>query len=475
MKKSVKVLNILLYLMPMALLFSYYPLIKLGENGVMNFELSVALIWLVVFDLVSLVLMIKEKRLKLKEFLVRKWWWLLFPIFATLSLIWSANLLRGVLTVGVMWLIYWAVFAFFELKDLLDKDFKKNFFRVFFGASLAICVWCFLQCVLDVLGVGKEGTLMCAGCVTEMFGFPHPNGFAVEPQFMGNLLLAPIIVSGVLIIKRISNKKKSAHSFGLILTFFVLVATLFLTFSRGAIYAFAVAMIFLIVMEVVKQKNGRAFLVLPIIILSFVFTLNLQGIFAQVSPTSDTYFSGVAKVLNHLSLGIIDIRAGETKNADAAEEILEEKNEAIFDGYVEESTTVRLELSEAAIKVWSKDLRTILFGVGIGGAGEAMFVAGEIDSPKEIVQNEYVNLLLEVGLVGILLFLLTVILIIKISLKNNLGEVVLTMLVAYGITLLFFSGLPNALQIYLLPAFFLALGNSGLDLNQISLRKKLVS
>lgn len=313
-----------------------------------------------------------------------------------------------------------------------------------------------------------------------MFGFPHPNGFAIEPQFMGNLLLAPAIVSGVLIIndKLVRGDKILERRWVRILLFFVFVASLFLTFSRGAIYAFIVAMAFYVGFEILRTKKWRAVSLVLVSGLAFLFTLNLQGIFAQVSGTNDTYFSGVAKVLNHLSLGVIDIRVTDEGEAGAIAEVSEEavlaeentvgKNEAVFDGYVEESTAIRMKLTEAAFKTFSRDVRTMMFGVGIGGAGEAMYLAGEIDSPKEIVQNEYVSVLLELGIFGAVLAILTLGLIARVILKNEKSGMVLSLIAAYAVSLFFFSGLTNALQIYLMPAVFYVI-------NYMSLRKKLVS
>ena len=42
--------SVLLYLLPLVLFFSYHPVISLGGDGTMNFELSLPIIWLVVFD-----------------------------------------------------------------------------------------------------------------------------------------------------------------------------------------------------------------------------------------------------------------------------------------------------------------------------------------------------------------------------------------------------------------------------------------
>lgn len=318
---------------------------------------------------------------------------------------------------------------------------------------------------------------MCAGCTYRMFGFPHPNGFAIEPQFMGNLLLAPAIMAGYMLetkailtkdtLKGVRSSLRHLVSIALV---FVLSATLFLTFSRGAIYAFVVAVIFMVAVEGVRQKTWRVCRTFLVVAGAFVFTLNLQGIMAQVGPTDDTYGSGVAKVLNHLSLGVVDIRSDINEGE---EDVLEEQNvpmleeveghdenegeQAVFDGYVEESTDTRVRLSNAAVDVWRKDFGTMLFGVGIGGAGQALYANGLSPAPKEIIQNEYASLLLETGLIGVVLLILTIILIVRAAMKSVIAPVILTLTVAYAITLLFFSGLPNALHIYLLPALFISL------------------
>ena len=495
MKKTDRAYRFLVYMLPAVLFFSYWPVIRLGASESMNFELSLPLIWLVIFDVVACGIMIKKKML-FKD-CKKMWAWMLFPIFATLSVLWSMNFLRGLLTAGILWFIYFAGYAFWNLRSLFSGfGFKEKFWKVFFVSSLVACGWCFLQCVLDLAGVPRETSLMCAGCTYEMFGFPHPNGFAIEPQFMGNLLLAPAIISGWLItgpgnifhlrprpsgpspradgansraaaLRNAASLKYNCHPLLAISMFFVFAATIFLTFSRGAIYAFVVAMIFMVVMEGMRQKSWKVCKTFIIIVVAFLFTLNLQGIMAEVSSTNDTYATGVAKVLNHLSLGIIDVRSqNEEISSEETEALASEKTdekseeverEAVFDGYVAESTDTRVRLTGAAIEVWKKDFKTVMLGVGLGGAGQALYVNGLSPAPKEIVQNEYASLLLETGLVGIVLLILTIVLIIRVMLKSRAASMLLALVVAYGVTLLFFSGLPNALQIYLLPAIFISL------------------
>lgn len=442
----------MLYLLPAVLFFSYYPLLHFGANDSMNFELSLPLIWLVAFAVLSFILIIKEKKFTT---IFKNWALLLFPIFLTLSILWSENKVRGILTIAIFWLIYFAGFSIYIFKDYFKAEKTKQiFWKWFFGSAVVVCVWCFLQCALDLMGAPRDYSLMCEGCTYQMFGFPHPNGFAIEPQFMGNLLLAPALMSMYFSMK---NKKY-------LWLLFIFTATLFLTFSRGAIYAFIIAMIFMTIWGSKylarnhKDKWFQAPLKIWLVTIgAFLFSLNAQGIMAQVSPTNDTYFSGISKVLNHLSLGIVD-----TKKANA-------KEEAVFDGYVEESTNTRLRLSQAAIQVWAKTPSTFLFGVGLGGAGQALYLNNLSPSPKEITQNQYTSVLLESGIVGVLLLIFTLVLILRALIKTTAAMPILTLLIAYAVVLAFFSGLPNALHIYLLPPILTIL------LNQSSFRKKLVS
>ena len=519
MTRLTKLYKWLLYLLPGVLCFSYYPVIRLGDADTMNLELSLPLIWLVVFDVVACVLLARRHLLVRK---LGKWWlWLLLPGFATLSLLWTPNLLRGLLTVGILWLIYFAGYAMWQMRSVVkDVGFRHTWWRVFFGSYLVACVWCVIQCIVDLAGASREASLMCAGCTYGMFGFPHPNGFAIEPQFMGNLLLAPAIAAGWLTIAgpvAISrswpcpsglstggrsrpkgrapwadgtNSRAAAlrdatsprywrHPLLASLLFFVFSSAIFLTFSRGAIYALVVAVIFVTVYEAVRQKTWKICKTLLIVAVAFVCTLCVQGVMAAVSPTNDTFGSGVAKVLNHLSLGIIDVRGekpaqSEEGGSELVSEVTEGNvEEAVFDGYVEESTEARVKLSSAAVEVWQKSPATALAGVGIGGAGQALYVNNLTLSPKEIVQNEYASLLLETGLIGVALLVLTVILAVRVVQKTSATAMLLGLMVAYGITLCFFAGLPNALHIYLLMPLFIVL-LYGKDTYK-DLRKKAVS
>ncbi|MBR2830956.1 O-antigen ligase family protein [Candidatus Saccharibacteria bacterium] len=487
--------------LPVMLYFSYFPVISLGANEAMNFELSLPIIWLVGFDIVGVVLMCLRRRWGI---LKRRWYLLLFPVFASLSIIWSDNVLRGVLTVGMMWAVVIAMVVMMGLWGLVGEKVRRRIFGVFIGATVAMCLWCVTQCVMDVAGISREATLLCQGCTYRSFGFPHPNGFAIEPQFMGSLLIAPVMM---VIWKLLEGGRR--YYFGLI---FVISGTLFLTFSRGAIYAFFVGVVFLSAMmvgkmwrerkcgvnrKVAKGICGRLAAVWGVVILAFCSVLLAQGVMAEVGPTSDTFSSGIAKAVNHLTLGVVDFRE---KNSDDGRTVLdggqmtlgdgrtvlgdtgvvsgdgqaltsdngvvekpvenfeENRGEAVFDGYVVESTEVRQNLTRQALAVWGSNIKSVMIGVGIGGAGEALYRAGYYESPKEIVQNEYASLLLETGVVGVALLVVTMgVIVVWLLRKWGIAPVILATMVAYGVSLVFFSGLANALQVYLMPVVMMVI------------------
>ena len=215
---------------------------------------------------------------------------------------------------------------------------------------------------------------------------------------------------------------------------------LYVVFSRGAIYSFVIAAAGMFI-YFLTQKNGTKTLAIPgAILVAFGLALVFQATLAAISPTAEGFSDGIARSINQMSLGIIDLRKP------VAEEVIESDNNSTFDGYVEESTEIRLSLNEVAFKAWQK---SPVFGVGIGGAGVAIHNIDNNYSAKEIVQNEYISILLELGVVGLALVVAGIIWLVYFEFKQQ-NMINLAAITAYLISLCFFSGLPNVLHIYLL-------------------------
>lgn len=479
-----RIRDVLLILLPVVLFFSYHPVITIGTNETMNLELSLPEIWLVIYSLFclpqirSILKFYRKKKIALAA---------VIPLYFTISLLWSENRLRTFLTVGMLWLVAFSVLNIIYRLKMARLEKKPAFGGILnvmltslLVSAVVMSVYCWIQSVLDVSGVPRETTLLCRGCVSTAFGFPHPSGFAIEPQFMGNLLIAPVLLSYYLLFSSDKASKKDKIIITSVAVF--LSATLFFTFSRGAIYAVtAGAAVELFLLAKKRQKShkniGRRIAkVVTVFISSFILSLCTQGIFAAAGPTNDTFFSGVTKSIHQLTLGVIDMRpseskaTGDTSNQSPAEQynpeteqpeqptVSADSAESDFSGYVPESTNRRLNLSHFAYDTWKSDQKYLWLGAGLGGSGIAMnrMFPAEVGM-KEIVQNEYASLLLEGGLIGCALILFVALTTIRVLREKKVSPVFWSVIISFLITLMFFSGLPNALQIYLLPAILVFL------------------
>ena len=531
-----KIQKVMLLCLPFCLFFSYHPVIPIFSTSTTNFELSIPLLWLLIFAILSLPenfrlyiyslrIVIKTKSLvnkvpcpssrhktdKLYPHFLRLFS-LIYPFFVTVNSIGSPNFLRAILTSGVIWCICLSLLTILQnisqYKTQIGKSFNKN---LLIAGTLA-SAFCWLQSILDIAGVPREFTFLCKGCISTVFGFPHPNGFAIESQFMANLLLAPIFLSLFYLLERpkkylskLNSDPYPASRLGHFLRFglpLFLVATLYLTLSRGAIFSFWVSVFALFIYQIIKlikQKSCRREILFrqplifsAVVFLPFFFTLSAQGLFTELGPTSHTFFDGVSTSVSQLSLGRIDLtkvfhktnennksheshgtrethETHETHesnklhlsdlNTDAAASVQKAPQ---FTSYIEESTNIRLNLNRLALSSWRTSLRRMLAGVGLGAAGLTLYQEfPELGSPKEIIQNEYLAILYEQGICGVfmiicaaILFVLTYKLHNKNHEKTSIYGRVLTL--SFALTLCFFSGLPNALHIYLLtPLLFL--------------------
>lgn len=519
-----KIQQIMLLCLPFCLFFSYHPVIPIFSTSTTNFELSIPLLWLLIFAILSLPenfrLYINSLRVVIKakshvnkasrpsshhktdklypHFL--RLFTLVYPFFVTVNSIGSPNFLRAILTSGVIWCICLSLLTILQnisqYKTQIGKSFNKNLLI----ASTLASAFCWLQSILDIVGIPREATFLCKGCISTVFGFPHPNGFAIEPQFMANLLLAPIFLSLFYLLerpKKYSNKLNSdpypasrlGHFLRLSLPLF-LVATLYLTLSRGAIFSFWVSVFVLFIYQIVKlvkQKSCRREILFrqplifsAVVFLPLFFTLSAQGLFTELGPTSHTFFDGVSTSVSQLSLGRIDLakvfhktnennKTHETHESNKphlsdlnTDAVASAQKTPQFTSYIEESTNIRLNLNRLALSSWRTSLRRMLVGVGLGAAGLTLYQEfPELGSPKEIIQNEYLAILYEQGICGIIMIICVVILFVltyKLHNKDHEKTSIYGRVLAlsFALTLCFFSGLPNALHIYLLtPLLFL--------------------
>ena len=502
------------WVLPIVLFFSYYPVIPLFSTESSNYEFSLPLLWLLLMGILSLPIFLADLcNLITKETQIAKSSVQIslilsrIPLYFSLTLFWSSNKFRGLMTAGIIWCLYLSLLTFY--KNIILKKTPLSLEKPFLlGATLA-SGFCWLQAILNTLNIPGDRILLCLGCTNLSFGFPHPNGFAIEPQFMGNLLLAPAIFLVFRVIHPKSHQTRKTKILYLTLAGFI-ISTLFLIFSRGATYSFflAIAVIFLYEIFHTKKKLLAASKIISLILFPLVFVTLIQGLMSEFGPTSDTFLGGVSRSISQMTLGRIKIPLPESKKSpvDQSEpiNILPHNNSSsfsvsdttnvntttqapLFDGYITESTDIRVKLSQMGLHLAFSHPGQFFFGSGLGSSGVALYQTfPELGSTKEITQNEYVTILVETGFIGILIIFCSGICVfylcyshkkpIKLSFKqsskqsmkksnfasmiSNINPAKLyfaSLILAYAASVCFFSGLPNALHIYLVPVLYPAL------------------
>ena len=431
---------------PIMIWFSYLPQISLAEDGTMNYELSLTLIYVVILAIVGLP-RIWYHRSELRQ---SRPVWLAsaFVGWSGLCVIWSDNRTRGLLTFAVYAVLYLVFLALVAERRLLCQLLPK-LVRVAIRATASACLLAIIQVILGTFVVTDRHTFgLCAGCVAGQFGFIRPNLLAIEPQFLGSLLLAPLLYITYLTLRGKHDYAKQPLLLVLMLT------TLWLTLSRGAIYAYLAS---LVVMILLVRKWRRMLAVVGSVALSLVICLICQGALASANPRIDSSFTqAVSTSLNHLSMGIIRLPYQRKSPTSLPSIPREHDKQPAYHGYVAESTNVRLGLTKTALAAWrSNRLGQPLFGTGLGSAGIVLARQTGSQYQKEIVQNEFVEVLLERGLVGLALLGGLVVLYGRLCFQRR-DHLTLTILVAYLTQWCFFSGLPNALHIYLVLALLSA-------------------
>ena len=431
---------------PIMIWFSYLPRISLAEDGTMNYELSLTLIYVVILAIVGLPIVWHYRSELRQSGLIRLT--SAFVGWSGLCVIWSDNRTRGLLTFAVYVMLYLVFLALVAERRLLCQLLPK-LVRVAIWATISACLLAITQMVLGTFVITNRHSLgLCAGCVAGQFGFIRPNLLAIEPQFLGSLLLAPLLYITYLILQGKHSYAKQPLLLVLILT------TLWLTLSRGAIYAYLAS---LVVMILLVRKWRRMLAVVGSVALSLVICLICQGALASANPRIDSSFTqAVSTSLNHLSMGIIRLPYQRKSPTSPPLISQEHDKQPAYHGYVVESTNVRLSLTKTALAAWrSNQLSQQLFGTGLGSAGIVLARQTGSRYQKEIVQNEFVEVLLERGLIGLALLGGLVVLYGRLCSQRR-DYLALVILVAYLAQWCFFSGLPNALHIYLVLALLSA-------------------
>lgn len=297
---------------------------------------------------------------------------ILFLLSLTVSLPLAINFSRAVQVYFFMVLmgaLYFIVTFSIKTKD----DLRRVISAVLWGALIS-GVFALLQFAGDAIGLPNEITLLKEGYDKSTFGFARVQAFSQEPLYFANYLFIPLLIIFVLNLKGLIG-----GVFNKALSYFLLVALLIdfiLAVSRGAYMGAGIVLLALIIFQAKSIINFKVVSV-SLAIIFFVFIGAYFALLKGESRAIDEFISHVA---------VEDREKGE-------------------------SVVMRLSSSAQAYDIF---LDHPIAGVGLGNFGP--IVQGDPDEPPEedgwaIVNNEYLELLAEGGLIAFVSFvvLLTII------------------------------------------------------------------
>ena len=423
-----------------SLIFSYQPSLSFGTTPEINLKLSLTLVFALLFILSSVTQLVQKIK-ELSKLLLTKLF-LAFCVLNTLSLIWTANKTRGLFETGLIWLLF---FVFVSIVVNFKVIFRKEFLlTVLWTATLTACLFSLWQFFGDAIGISPDLTLLSPTYQSTLFGVARPTGFALEPEFLGNFLIIPFLLATYLILTSI----KLAVVYLIVFTTSLI---LLLTISRGALLAATIGVVLLLIFA--RQPFKRVVTLLGILVMSLGVAIGLIGLGGHINNRDDiSGKSAIIGFVNQVSFGTIKIPIPHIQSpvqttVNQLPTYIVQTVPAPTPIYVAQSTNSRLLMSKEAINLWKQNARTIVFGTGTGSFGTLIHAKNHTYATNSIVNNEYLQVLTELGIVGFILFILILAIPIWLSIKNR-RVLPFAILIASYLQWLFFSGHINVIQLW---------------------------
>ena len=318
---------------------------------------------------------------KVADIKKQPWLWLAgFVVVSAISSIFALSQQKAISTTlfyAFDILLAYCVYLVFSTQK---SDLYK---KIIFAVSVFVAVFCMYQFVGDTLGLNSGLLLLETRYTKLIFGFPRIQGFSIEPLYLANYLLIPIGLSlGALIVK------PQRYLYGLLTLFTYLV---WLTVARGAYFAVLSMLILSLVIIVYKKQYRLA--VNIVLLISFSAFLAFASIWASGKFATQLPESTKSQTQYQTSI---------PQEGISSEGNTERLVEHTVDFTDETSFTDRIKTSKTAGQLF---VQNPLTGVGPGNFGRYVVqkYPGTYTDVDQIVNNEPLEILAEVGLLGFLM------------------------------------------------------------------------
>jgi len=293
---------------------------------------------------------------------------LLFISVLMISIPVAPNFMRAVQVFIIM--IFMFVILFLNIAIIDDKTKLIYVLKGLLLGAIVSSIIGIYQFGADAIGLPNEISLLKEGYDKSTFGFARIQSVAAEPLYFANYLFIPLFVALLLVIRKTTEKIISRNlAIGLII---LMLVNFVLAISRGAYLALLISGLFLIIFQAKKILTLK--IILPAVIAFGLVATGSYLALVRSEPEAIDEFIGHALVADR------------------------EKGESIVS---------RINTSKQALKLYQDNS---LIGVGIGNYGPAV-AKDPYERPKDgwaIVNNEYLEILAENGIIGFLSFLLLI-------------------------------------------------------------------
>lgn len=286
----------------------------------------------------------------------------LFIFAMLLSLTHAVDLPRALQV--LIFILFTMALGVLTINMVNTKESLKKTLLVLFASSLLVGIFGLFQFGGDVVGLPASLTLLKKGYGSEVFGFPRIQAFSMEPLYFANFLLIPIGVALALFFNKVYIIKR----WWLIVLIVILLLNFVLTVSRGGYLGLV-----------------GTFLIIGILLFKRVFTwknvlIGALAIFTVGFGVNYALSKGEARAIGEF-IGHVQIK----------------------DFTEGESVEGRIRTFRHALNAWRE---SPIFGQGIGNYGPwtKHYPSATPEKGWDIVNNEFIEIMAETGLVGIITF-----------------------------------------------------------------------
>ena len=340
------------------------PFDRIPSFSVFSISVRFSLIFSALIILRSAYLLVSKKiNLKLSppdKFLVG------FIIWLAIIIPVSLNLTRAL---SVFIFTLFAILLAFSISIIFKKEYFKPLATALFLVTFIVVGFGIFQYFGDIFNLPGSVTGLRERYSWSVFGFPRIQSFSLEPLYMAAFLLLPysLAATQLLLKGRIYSSKL------LLSVIFLSSFAIFLSVSRGGIYAMILSSIVVATYVVVSKKGEfkKALQLLSMLALSFLLSLVL---------------------INYLNKTPSAFTQGKKGTSAFVEQI---QKTSIGDG------DERSQARNKALALLNENKSSYVVGIGPGQYGPYVQNNQQVDYGWTIVNNMPLEILLETGLVGL--------------------------------------------------------------------------